>query len=253
MSVSFLTFAERADLVERYLAMPDDVWPAHMEFINHDPVCNEFWPRLKLDFPQFQFFAHDAGLDEILAYGNCLPIRWSGRDEDLPAGVPAVLQAGFAELSRGVEPTALCALLAAVRPIARSRGLSSQMLLYMKELAAGGGLDWLIAPVRPNLKEQYPLTPIERYAAWRRDDGLLLDPWLRTHERLGARYAGIAPQGNVFRGSVGDWQQWTGMALPETGDYVVHGALSPLRIDHEADEGVLVEPNVWMVHVASSG
>jgi hypothetical protein len=38
------------------------------------------------------------------------------------------------------------------------------------------------------------------------------------------------------------------MALPESGTYVVPGALVPIEIDRERDEGVYVEPNVWMVH-----
>ena len=59
---------------------------------------------------------------------------------------------------------------------------------------------------------------MERYALWRRPDGQLLDPWLRTHERVGGRYAGIAPHGNVFVGTVAEWQQWTGMTMPESGD-----------------------------------
>jgi hypothetical protein len=37
-------------------------------------------------------------------------------------------------------------------------------------------------------------------------------------------------------------------ALPESGTYVVPGALVPIEIDRERDEGVYVEPNVWMVH-----
>jgi hypothetical protein len=39
-----------------------------------------------------------------------------------------------------------------------------------------------------------------------------------------------------------------GRALPESGAYVVSGALVPIEIDRERDEGVYVEPNVWMVH-----
>jgi hypothetical protein len=30
--------------------------------------------------------------------------------------------------------------------------------------------------------------------------------------------------------------------------YVVRGALSPLTIDRELDQGILIEPNVWMIH-----
>ena len=33
-----------------------------------------------------------------------------------------------------------------------------------------------------------------------------------------------------------------------TSAYVVSGALVPIEIDRERDEGVYVEPNVWIVH-----
>jgi hypothetical protein len=47
---------------------------------------------------------------------------------------------------------------------------------------------------------------------------------------------------------VAEWEEWTGMAFPESGDYVVPGALVPVQIDRERDEGRYVEPNVWMRH-----
>ena len=49
-------------------------------------------------------------------------------------------------------------------------------------------------------------------------------------------------------GRVADWESWTGMGFPESGAYVVPGALVPVEIDRERDEGVYVEPNVWMHH-----
>jgi len=58
---------------------------------------------------------------------------------------------------------------------------------------AGGRLGAPIAPVRPSWKERHPLVPIERHATWRRPDGLLLDPWLRVRERLGATILGPEP------------------------------------------------------------
>jgi hypothetical protein len=38
------------------------------------------------------------------------------------------------------------------------------------------------------------------------------------------------------------------MRFPESGEYIVPGALVPLCVDRERDEGVYVEPNVWMEH-----
>lgn len=248
MSVQFISFRQRPDLVARYREEAGDIWGADMQFVYHDPVCEEYWPRLDDAFPDFQFLAYDGAEDRFLAVGNTVPFVWSGEDAELPSGVPDVLQRAFREQNAGEHATAVCALLAAIQPAARSRGLSAQLLLHMKSIARGHGLASLVAPVRPNFKSRYPLTPMDRYASWRRDDGQLLDPWLRTHERLGARRAGIAPEGNVYQGSVAEWEEWIGLALPDSGRYVVPGALEPLAVDRERDEGVLVEPNVWMIH-----
>jgi len=122
------------------------------------------------------------------------------------------------------------------------------MIGRMAEIGRDHGLDTLIAPVRPTLKQRYPLTPIERYLSWRRQDGTHLDPWLRTHERLGADIVKVAPESMRVSGTVAEWEAWTEMALPASGAYVVPGALAPIQIDRERDEGVYVEPNVWMVH-----
>jgi len=243
-----VAFDERPDLVARYRDEAQELWPPYMQFVYHDPVCEAFWPRLGEEFASYQFLVYDERRDRLLAQANAVPLRWSGRDEDLPDGVPSILQRTFDRRDAGSPPTALCAILIGIQPEARSKGLSADILSDMVDVARRRGLTSLVAPVRPNLKERYPLTPIERYVAWRRSDGLSLDPWLRTHERLGARFAGIAPRGNIFRGTVAEWERWLNLVLPESGEYVVRGAMNPVAIDVERDEGVLIEPNVWMVH-----
>jgi hypothetical protein len=49
-------------------------------------------------------------------------------------------------------------------------------------------------------------------------------------------------------GTVEDWQTWTGMPFPSTGEYVIPDGLSTLRIDRETDFGTYTEPNVWVQH-----
>ena len=244
----FFSIDERPDLGQRYWDEAEEIWPSYMKFVYHDPVCEEYWPRLETEFAAFQFVVYDDAEDRFLAVGNTIPFAWSGRDENLPEGVPAVLIRAFAEKERGIAATSLCALLAGVQPDAKATGLSPRLLEHMKEIARRHGLSSLVAPVRPNAKERYPLTQMERYAEWRRADGLMFDPWLRTHERVGGRLAGIATAGNVYRGTVAEWEEWSGLALPESGEYVVRGALNPVLIERERDQGVLTEPNVWMVH-----
>jgi hypothetical protein len=118
----------------------------------------------------------------------------------------------------------------------------------MRSLAARHALGGLIAPVRPTLKSLYPFVPMSRYADWTRADGSPFDPWLRVHWRLGAERLAIAPRSLVVTGTVAEWEEWTGMAFPQSGDYVVPGALEPVTIDRERNAGRYEEPNVWMRH-----
>ena len=206
-------------------------WP---EFLLHDAVSNERWGSLFSEFPEFQFVAVEDGV--AVAKGSSIPVN----------GTPAGWRDAF--LSEG-EPDRLCALEVLIAPDHHGRGLSRPLLEYMRGLAAARGWE-LVAPVRPSWKARYPLTPIERYAGWRRDDGLLYDPWLRAHERLGAEVTGTAPAAMVVSGSVAEWQSWTDMVFPDSGSYVVPGALVPVEIDRERDTGLYVEPCVWMRHRA---
>jgi GNAT superfamily N-acetyltransferase len=208
-----------------------DAWP---EFLLHDAVSNERWGRLFSEFPEFQFVAVEDG--EAVAKGSSIPVN----------GTPAAWRDAF--LSEG-EPDRLCALEVLIASEHHGRGFSRPMLEYMRGLAAARGWE-LVAPVRPTWKARYPLTPIERYAGWRRADGLLYDPWLRAHERLGAEVTGTAPAAMVVSGSVAEWEHWTGMVFPDSGSYVVPRALVPVEIDRERDTGLYVEPCVWMRHRA---
>ena len=148
---------------------------------------------------------------------------------------------------RGVgPPTTLSALLAAVAPGQQQRGLSAHVIRAMRSIAARHGLRELIAPVRPTLKAQYPLIPIDRYVAWRREDGSHFDPWIRVHERVGGRILAPAPVSMTIDCPVADWEEWTGMRFPENGTYVFPGALAPLEVSDGI--GRHVEPNVWLRH-----
>jgi hypothetical protein len=122
------------------------------------------------------------------------------------------------------------------------------ILRAMRSTAAAYGLTALIAPVRPTLKHRYPLTPIDRYARWTRPDGSPFDPWLRVHWRLGAEFLQVAPQSMVVTGTVEAWETWTGLSFPESGPYVVSGALQPVVINLGRDCGRYEDPNVWMRH-----
>lgn len=178
-----------------------------------------------------------------------MALRWNGTADDLPAGYDGALITSIAEHESAVPPDTLCVMGAAVDSRLQGAGLGAQVLTALRARAAQGGLARMIAPVRPVLKSRYPLTAMENYARWTRDDGSHVDPWIRTHQRLGAVILRPAPRSMVVTGSVAEWKRWAGMAFPETGRYVVPGALDLVKIDADADHGVYAEANLWMRHV----
>jgi hypothetical protein len=92
------------------------------------------------------------------------------------------------------------------------------------------------------------LSDIDRYITWEAGNGLPFDAWLRVHVRAGARIIKVCHRSMIVRGTSAEWQSWTGMNFPDTGQYYVPGALNPVDMDLEKDQGTYVEPNVWMVH-----
>lgn len=236
--MNVFTVAERPDLAEPAWEATSDVFP---EYNNHGDVLNVYWAGLTEKFPEFQFHLVDDD-EQPLARARCLPIRWDGTLEDLPEGIDEAIVRGIDEGGGNV----LCAMVIQVPQNLQRRGLSAAALKAMAGIGRAHGLSSLIAPVRPNWKDRYPLTPIERYAEWRREDGLLFDPWLRVHERAGASILRTAPESLRITGTVAEWEDWVGMRFPEDGAYVFPGGLTPLAV--ESGTGRYWEPNVWMHH-----
>jgi GNAT superfamily N-acetyltransferase len=239
------TCAERPDLWERSQEEIVDVWP---EYNLHGDVLNEHWGGLDEQFRDFQFLLYDEGSDALLAQGHSLPFGWDGSEEGLPAGIDGVVADGFHLLAEGGTANALSALAIEIPPAHQRGGLARTMIEAMRDIAARHGLHDLVAPLRPTWKERYPLTPIDRYAAWTREDGLPFDPWIRLHVRLGSEILRPEPRSLRITGKVAEWEEWTGQPFPESGTYVFPRGLAPLEIDREADLGAYWEPNVWVRH-----
>jgi GNAT superfamily N-acetyltransferase len=235
--VFLATFAERPDLAARTTEIPT-VWP---EFMLHDETVGSHWSRLRAEHPQLQLVLYDEARDLVVGEGRTVPFRWDG----LPDGLDDVLVRAFSD---DRPPTALSACVAIVAPDRRGEGLSGHLVSGMRRLAQRHGFERFVAPVRPTMKTRYPLTPMARYVQWRRSDGLPFDPWLRVHARLGAEVLEVCERSMVVRGTVDDWEGWTGMAFPDSGRYVVDGALVPVEISRETERGEYAEPNVWMRH-----
>lgn len=245
MDLQTFTFDERPDLHAQAEEIFSAGWP---EFIFHDPLADSRMDRVRKWFGELNLLLVDGADDRIVAGGWGVPVRWDGSVEDLPGGYDDSLVRAVALHESGGRADTLVIAAAQVRADLQGRGLAADMLGRLVAAGERVGLARAIAPVRPASKARYPLTPMADFMGWVREDGAPLDPWLRTHHRMGARVLCAAERSMTMAGSVAEWERWTGLGLPASGSYLVPGALAPLVVDHAADQGELVEPNVWVRH-----
>lgn len=237
----------RTDYRELISAVSEVVWP---ELMLHDLVADAHWDGLFEDFGDYQFAFLTKDAEQVVGIANSVPLAWDGAVEDLPEeGWDWALIQSASDHAAGLAPRVLCAIQISIHPAFQGRGLSSRLLKEMLDLAREKGLKRLVAPVRPSLKNRYPLTPMANYVRWTDDRGLPFDPWLRVHVREGGTIVKVCPRAMQITGTIDEWQAWTELRFPESGAYVVPGALAPVQIDLESDTGTYVEPNVWMLHL----
>jgi GNAT superfamily N-acetyltransferase len=239
-----VTLADRPELADRLRASGLDgslSWPA---FYEGSPIKAKYWERTYTEFSAYQVLFLDEA-EVIVACGHTLPLFWDGTVEGLPSGWDEAIEQAFAA---NRKPNTLLAASAVAHPAMRKTGLGTDILKSMRSLAREHGMSTLLAPVRPNRKESYPLAKFEEYIGWTHPDGSRFDPWLRVHLQLGGRVLMMAPESMVVEGTVEQWSVWTGGTFPASGAYVVPGGLAPVHIDIERDRGRYVEPNVWVEH-----
>ena len=249
MNLIKYTYAEQPDVKDEvFTAVKLPAW--QYDFMFEDEVANRLWGRLEDDFAACQFVLRDADAGgAIAAVGHTLPFCWDAPITELPdRGWDGIFERAVADYDAGRTPNMLTAIEASVAPAYQGKGVSRRVIETMRGIAQAQGFAALVAPVRPSSKAKYPLTPMERYVTWTDASGAPFDPWLRTHWRVGARMVKVAPRSMRISGTVAKWEKWTGLKFPESGPYIVPGALAPVQIDCERDQGVYVEPNVWMHH-----
>lgn len=217
-------------------------------------------PALQLGFVGGEFLGHS--LTGGLASSKRIAAHWPEfflvlLDDDVPVARAAAIPVAFPSSERpelpdhgwdgalvwaaedhldGRTPTALVALEVYVAETARGRGIAAQALMGLKTRARRAGLSKLVVPVRPTGKP--PLESIVDYL------GRDTDPWLHSHERLGAEFRKIAPFAMTVTATL---KQWTGLRLKD-GHTAVPGGIAPVLTSTEQDLGVYVEPNVWYEH-----
>ena len=243
MDQRVITTSDRPDLAEQGSAALLADWP---EFILHERCAPELMGRAWEYFPEFDVRLLED--DMVTAGGWAVPLQWNGVAGELPDGYDGALTSALAGYRSAAAPDTMCVMAVAVAVTASALAWPARSSPRCVTGRRRPGSRRVIVPVRPTLKSRYPLTSMADFAGWARDDGLHLDPWIRTHQRLGAEILCPAPRSMIVTGTVAEWQGWAGMAFPQTGSYVVPGALDLVDIDAEGDRGSYAETNLWMRH-----
>jgi GNAT superfamily N-acetyltransferase len=254
MAYQFFAFSDRPEKIDEVLHFTESIrncasqsnfgWPV-FEFQSFSGKT--YWTRLHQEFSTYQFFL-TLNDDRIIASCFSVPFYWQGAKENLPEGWDKVIESGFLGKDNGIVANALSLLAITVLPEYQGNGLSKLILRQMKAYTIDNNLEYLVAPVRPVLKQFYPLVQIAEYAEWKTKEGKVFDPWLRVHLSMGANLVKFAPQSLIIEGTVSDWESWSGIKFPVSGDYVVPGALSTVNISVENDRGIYHQPNIWLQH-----
>ncbi len=244
MNYKVVPLSDRYDLFEKQDAICEEVWP---EFMLHDPVAGDYWMKFISLFKEYQIMIMDG--DEILAIANTIPINFTETLEKLPdEGWDWAVIKSVEDNLAGLEPNLLVGIQIVVNKKHQGKGLSSIAVKEMSRLAVRMGFSRLVIPVRPSDKHKYPLIPMSEYINWKNDKELPFDNWLRVHAKNGGSILKVCPEAMRIPGTVDDWKQWTGLDFPGKGEYIIPGALNPLVVDLDANRGIYIEPNVWVLH-----
>jgi hypothetical protein len=243
------TLAQRPDLAP--LLGTFNPWP---QFMKEDPIGSLYYADPVQAYPDFVLVAVDREQpDRLLAKGFSVPFTWDGDPAtSLPAeGWDGVIVTATMDRLAGRRGNLVSALEISVRPDLRNTGLSHIMLQAMRDNVNALGFTSLVAPVRPNGKHLQPELSIEDYAGLRRDDGLPVDSWLRTHVRAGGTVVGFSARAMTIAGTLAQWRAWTGLPFDATGPVTVPEALVPVHCDVARNYAIYCEPCVWVHHKLS--
>jgi GNAT superfamily N-acetyltransferase len=248
MSIEIFTLRQRPELRQQIFsaAFRPPFWP---EFLLHDPAADLYFGSPHFEaYQDYAFAALEDG--RVIARAFSVPFAFGIDDrQELPdGGWDTVIRWAHEDRSLARSPNAVSALEISLLPAARGRGLSKLMLEAMRRNTRRLGFADLYAPVRPTEKARQPFMPMRDYLVALRPDGLLRDPWLRTHVRAGGAIVKIAPYAMTVVGTLAEWTRWTGLRFETSGPVAIDGALAPIHISLEQDHGVYVEPGVWVHH-----
>ncbi|MCC7251369.1 MAG: transferase [Hyphomicrobium sp.] len=217
-----------------------------MGYLSYTRAHYELYAELLEKYADYQLCLVDEETNYPVAVFNSVPLSYTG--SDLPQeGWDWVVET--AARPKGPH-TVLGGLAMSIPAVHRTKGYGRRMLRAMRDLAEAKGLRGVLAAVRPSSKARHPWVGIDDYVTWTDAKGRAFDPWLRSHLSSGGKLVGPCRRSMVVEEPIAFWETWSKKEFPQSGSYLIDGALVPLDIDLEHGVGRYEEPNIWVTYAS---
>lgn len=230
------------DLKSQYSAAVKAAFPP----VNHQsPIVKEYWARIEKYFPKHQIFAIDEN-HTLVGSINTIPIHWDKDLDQLPNdGWDWLVKKGISDFENNIKPNSLGGLQIIVPKNFQGRGHSKLMIAQAKNLKEKFKYENLFIPIRPTFKHLFPEMKMHDYMLMKKDERIY-DPWIRTHLNSGAQIINVCSNSMNIKADLTFWENQIDKKIKSSGNYVIPGALSQIKIDIEKNVGEYKEPNIWI-------
>jgi GNAT superfamily N-acetyltransferase len=249
--VRVVSAAEARPSILQYERLEAQSWAPWLRFSR--PVLVEH----VRSFPEAQFFAFDS--DGLVGALSTNRISWDGDPANLESwDAVAGVRQDYLD-THDTNGNTLVTLSMSIATRARGAGIARQLLDAAQSSAKDRGLDHVIGSYRPARYGSFKLSDERDFLAYvemRDQEGVPLDPWLRTLTRAGMKRLKVDRQAMVVDVAVRDFEAFrrqsssTWVRTVGARDAFLHEAALPFPVA-ECEFWEAGQAGTWYVHRAS--
>ncbi|MCA4805437.1 hypothetical protein [Myroides odoratimimus] len=238
-----LNSVQKDNLIQKITEL--DTFPA---YLNADSIRNKYWNSMFTVFSTDQFIVLED--NNLVATIHCIPLHLTKTEfAKLPAGGWRwALEKSFADHERILKSNTWCCLSIFTNKSYPENEIHHYIMSNLKQIATQKKYQNIISPIRPKMKQHYPLQDTTNYSQWINNSGLPYDVEVRKHVINGAVIQGVCSSSFHIEGTIIQWEKWTGYTFQSTGEYILPMGLSTLKVNVELNKGEYIEPNIWMIY-----